>query len=287
MIKTTLLLATLLVMPRAMAQPPQSPPAILGGTLRAYSSAPEPALTKFSLDFPGGSPKQLVATIEKAMAKPLNAIIPPEHADVKLPPLKMNNVDVPQLFQALELTSRKTESYVTSVGASIPGRRQVPSYSQMVTGYGFRTQGQLSDESIWYFYVEKPTVAPLQVSAPEKICRYFSLAPYLDRGQSVDDITTAIQTGWKMLGEDNTPKISFHKETRLLIAVGDPERLETIDAVLNALRSAPAPLPPAIDPSTGLPLAPTPARAIPQRPLKLPQSGAGAAQSDASEPAKP
>ena len=33
-------------------------------------------LTRFSLDFPGGTPQQLIAAIEKAMAKPVNAIIP-------------------------------------------------------------------------------------------------------------------------------------------------------------------------------------------------------------------
>ena len=53
---------------------------------------------------------------------------------------------------------------------------------------------------------------------------------------SVDDITTAIQTGWKMLGEENPPKISFHKDTKLLIAVGEPDKLEIIDAVLNSLQ---------------------------------------------------
>jgi len=51
---------------------------------------------------------------------------------------------------------------------------------------------------------------------------------------SVDDITTAIETGWKMLGETSPPTISFHKDTKLLIAVGEPSKLETIDAVLKA-----------------------------------------------------
>jgi hypothetical protein len=52
---------------------------------------------------------------------------------------------------------------------------------------------------------------------------------------TVDDITTAIQTGWKMLGENDTPTISFHKDTKLLIAVGEPSKLEMINAVLGAL----------------------------------------------------
>jgi len=38
-----------------------------------------------------------------------------------------------------------------------------------------------------------------------------------------------------MLGEGEDPKISFHSDTKLLIAVGDPEKLQTIDAALQAL----------------------------------------------------
>ena len=60
-----------------------------------------PALTKFDLDFPGGTPKELVAAIEKAMGKPLNAIIPTENADMQMPPLKMDDVDVAALFNGV------------------------------------------------------------------------------------------------------------------------------------------------------------------------------------------
>jgi hypothetical protein len=71
-----------------------------------------------------------------------------------------------------------------------------------------------------------------------KVCRFYSLAPYLDRHITVDDITTAIETGWKMLGDSAPANISFHKDTKLLIAVGEPSKLETIDAVLKALAVA-------------------------------------------------
>jgi hypothetical protein len=248
MTKQILLLACLFAFRPALAQSPPTlaVPGLQATIKEAATGKPEIVLTKFSLDFPGGTPKQLVAAIEKAMGKPLNAIIPPEHADTRLPPLKMSNVDVRQLFQALELTSQKTEAYVTP---GYPG-----AYQQSRTSYGFRTQSQqFSDESIWYFYVEKPNLPPAQVRTPPKVCRYFSLSPYLERGQTVDDITTAIQTGWKMLGEDDVPKISFHKETKLLIAVGDPAKLETIDAVLQALTPT---LKEFVDPATGLPAVP-------------------------------
>ena len=216
-----------------------------------------PSLTKFNLDFPGGTPGQLVAVIEKAMGKPLNVIIPDEHANMKLPPLKMSKVDVSQLSDALIATSRRTETYLTPY--SHPGMQygsagMQPSYTynSMQTGYGFRTteaQSKVSDDSIWHFYVDKPGRLPTPPLA--KVCRYYSLARYLQDGQTVDDITTAIKTGWELLGEKDTPTISFHKDTKLLIAVGDPGKLETIDAVLKALEPPKAA---SIDPTTGLPL---------------------------------
>ncbi len=180
-----------------------------------------PALTRFDLDFPGGSPNDLVAAIEKAMGRPLNVIVPAECADLKLPPLKMKEVDVAQLFRALQEASSLNRPF------------QGP-----IREFGFRSEGRPTDSSIWCFYVDD-----LNGRAPvSKVSRVYLLTPYLDRGLTVDDITTAIQTSWKMLGYSPTPALSFHKETKLLIAVGDPSELETIDRVLSAL-NPPAPAP--------------------------------------------
>jgi hypothetical protein len=197
-------------------------------------------MTKFDLNFAGGTPKELVAAIQNAMGRSLNAIVPEEFAEVKLPALKMEHVNVAQLFEALTASSRKSEAVRTS---GYPNNYQITT-----TGYGFRqgSQAVISDDTIWYFYVEKPVGPPSYPTA--KACRFYSLAPYLEHHFTVDDITTAIETGWKMLGESPSPMISFHKDTKLLIGVGEPYQLETIDAVLKALelelRKAPPPPPP-------------------------------------------
>ena len=193
-----------------------------------------PELTRFSLDFPGGTPKALVAAIQQAMGKPLNAIIPDDYADTKIPALKMTNVNAQQLFSALEQASRKTQAYQAG---GLPGQLAI---QQMATGYGFQQgPGALTDDTIWCFYATKPPTTPIG-TGDIKIVRFYSLSPYLratsgDRRLTVDDITTAIETGWKMVGETSPPKISFHKDTNLLIAVGEPNKLETIDAALKAL----------------------------------------------------
>ncbi len=187
------------------------------------------ALTIFNLDFPGGTPAQLVKAIEKADGKPMNVVIPEADADTKLPPLKMDNVNASQLFEALEHASVKQMQMVTSIYG--PSSRN---YSTVITSYGFKTDGgQPTDNSVWYFFVNKPPV-PVE-EPPQKATRYFSLAAYLDRGFTVNDITTAIQTGWKLAGVTPVPDLNYHKETKLLIAYGEPEKLKTIEDVLKTL----------------------------------------------------
>ena len=204
----------LFTLPMAFAQ--QSSPGNVPPQRPGY--APSQPLTKFDLDFRGGTPKELAAAIQEASGRPLNVIIPEEFADTKLPALKMKNVDVPQLFDALTSASRKQEL----VGRGL--------YD---TSYGFRPSGQITDDTIWNFFVQTPP--PLANEAPPKICRFYSLARYLDSGTTVDDITTAIKTGAQMLGAGPGPAISFHKDTKLLIAVGDEGKLQLIDSVLEQL----------------------------------------------------
>jgi len=98
-------------------------------------------LTRFSLDFPGGTPKALVAAIQQAMGKPLNAIVPDEYAEMQIPALKMSNVNVQTLFSALEQASRKTQAYETgsyygggAVGGYRSGRNAARSWAANSSG---------------------------------------------------------------------------------------------------------------------------------------------------------
>ncbi len=244
----------LLVTVSALGQPAVTVPApapVPSRPIKAfdpYAATSEPSkLTKFNLDFPGGNPKQLVAAIEKATGRPLNVVIPDEYAEERISALRMTQVTVPDLFRAMELASMKTTPYRTSAGVG-------SSYQFNQTAISFQTSGTLSDDSIWYFRgrQQPPDLSFLETKpSPKRISRFYALTPYLEQGLKVEDITTAVQTGWKMLGDTETPNISFHKETKLLIAVGEAEKLETIDAVLKALSTKTSFK---IDPSTGLPV---------------------------------
>ncbi len=239
----TLCVATALAQPTPARQPAHPATTVIG--------QPSGELSRFSLDFPGGTPKALVAAIQKALGKPLNAIVPDEYAEMKIPALKMTNVNVQQLFSALEQASRKTQAYEASSYYGMAGQGGYRSIQQVTTSYGFQpgSPGPLTDDTIWYFHAEKPPMPTINGTGDAKAVRFYSLEPYLrvthgERHLTVDDITTAIETGWKMLGETSPPKVSFHKDTNLLIAVGEPNKLEMIDAVLKALAPQPAPTAP-------------------------------------------
>jgi hypothetical protein len=177
----------------------------------------------FNLEFPGGTPIQLVQTIEKAAGCSLNVIIDHEDENVAIPPLKLNNVTVPQLFMALQAASRK----------DIHSRWGPQTFS---TGYGFKNSdtSSPSTSTIWYFFVDRPDQQE-KAPKPNNVCRFYSLAPFLEHGYTVEDITTAIQTGWKLEGEPAPPEMNYHKETRLLIACGESEKMDAIGRVLQAL----------------------------------------------------
>ncbi len=192
------------------------------------ASAAAAALPTFDLNFPGGGPTDLVKAIVAASGKPLNVIINKLDEDTEMPPLKMTGVNVVQLFLALELMSEKT--------VRVARGGLIDMYSTMNISYGFQTTGDPTENSIWYFHVIRaPSPTPV---SPTKVCRFFSLAPYLEHGFTVDDITTAIQTGWKMAKDPAPPELNYHKETKLLMAFGDPDALKTIESVLQTLPSS-------------------------------------------------
>ena len=173
------------------------------------------------LDRTDGPPSELVAAIERSMRRSVNVVLPANSDSVKVPPLKMRNITVAELFRALEQASTSTSMVYQGGGVSAHQWR-----------YTFKTASPVHDDSVWFFSTDgQPTDA--------KTVRFFLMTPYLERGLTVEDVTTALQTGWRMQGTGAAPEISFHRETSLLIAVGSWSNLQMIDQVLQALAGAP------------------------------------------------
>jgi hypothetical protein len=184
-------------------------------------------LPRFDMDFPGGTPKELVAAIEKATDKKLNVVIPKDATEVKIPAISVKNVTVAQLFPILERASVRTGHY------HYMNHDANSSYHDFTDSYGFRTDGIPHENSIWYLHMDKLST-PQEVIAPV-VCQFYQLGPYLDADYTVADITTTIETGWKMLGEGKKPEITYHKDTRVLVAVGEKHRVAMIGEVLKQL----------------------------------------------------
>lgn len=212
----------------------------------------QPDEVRFDLDFPGGTPAEFVRAIEEAGVGALNAIIPQDLADTEIPAMRVKAVTVPQLFEALTEASRKTVAMPMGT-VFTGGYGPQTQYQMKETSFGFRTRGTPSTASIWYFFADRPPVT----TPPEvpKVVRFYQLAPYLGPDRyNVDDITTAIQTGWQMQGDEDQPQLNFHKDTKLLIVRGTDRQLRMIEEVLTQLgpratnpngrpAAAPTPLP--------------------------------------------
>jgi hypothetical protein len=196
------------------------------------------SLPHFDLNFPGGTPRELVKAVEKATGKPLNTIIPEEYADLKIPAVSVKSMTVAQLFEVLIQASKKTERFIVldPRDRSIGGNgSDVFAYDST---YGFRTEGVPAENSIWYFYWDRGdrsvARAPWQVIS-STVCKFYQLEPYLEAGYTVEDITTAVETSWKMLGVTKPPQITYHKDTKVLIAVGEEDKVKLIGDVLKQL----------------------------------------------------
>jgi hypothetical protein len=254
----------------------QTPPARPVSPPFGQAPLPPPELPAFDLDFPGGRPADLVAAIQKASGGPLNAIIPDEYAQKQLPAMKMKGVNAAKLFEALESSSHRTVPVITGLNNfGFGGGRggSTPSYNYTKESYGFKTQGTPREDSIWYFEVDEtktPAFLLDSESGPTNVCRFYQLEPYLQADYKVEDITTAITTGWKMLGVKPVPTLNFHKETKLLIAVGQQDSLAMIDQVLAQLKH---------QASNGR-VGATPAAPATRRPSPFPPSQPGGAGAD-------
>jgi hypothetical protein len=220
----------------ALAQPVSGTPFISppeGYTLVKVTNS----LPRLDLDFPGGTPRDLVKAIEKATDKPLSTVIPDDCRDLPMPAFSIKNATVAQLFQALGQATHKSERFIVLD----PRDPSIGGHGSDVFGrtgrYGFRTVGEPAENSIWYFSWDDH---PDEIREPWQVisttaCRFYQLQPYIESGHKVEDITTAVETAWKMLGVTNSPAMSYHKETQVLIVVGKQEQVDLVGDVLKQI----------------------------------------------------
>jgi hypothetical protein len=179
---------------------------------------PPPELPRFDLDFPGGAPEDLIKTISRVQGAKVNAIIPDEHVDVKIPRLQLSHVTVPEVFTALLAAN--------SVGTRYP-----------ISGFKSTGDGVITTNTIWTYFSDPVYEASKSVNNQK--LKVFSLSRHLGKPEqglhSVEDIITAVQTGWKMQRITPNPELTYHPETKLLMVFGSDAALTLIADVLKQL----------------------------------------------------
>ena len=172
-------------------------------------AAPAPDQPVYNIDFPGGSPEQLIQQMTKASGVRPNVIVPSYVTDVQLPKFKLQNVTTSQIFGALNSVSDEK---------GVPTMRWLSDAKQDAAN------------RVWTLakIMPKPKAEAVQVVFIGHLLTAFQ----------VDDINAAIRTAWDMAGPASTASLKFHKETKILIAKGTEEELKLALDVLKSLEQA-------------------------------------------------
>jgi hypothetical protein len=221
----------------AQQPPPQqrqiSPAAvgIASGSVTAPASKKEEK--SFSLTFQGGPVEDFVKAVETASGEPFNVIIPASAQDLTIPPVRVKEVTLSPLLNALSSSSREQKPVLVS--QSRVGGQATASIQYHETGFTFTPTEGSGGSVVWQLTVQKSAELPERAQTPS--ARFYQLKPNLESGLKVEDIITVAQTAWKMMKLDakEIPDLKVHEETGILIAVGSESALGVIESVLREL----------------------------------------------------
>jgi hypothetical protein len=157
----------------------------------------------FDLSFAGGTAQKLVSEIERASGSKLNVLIPPELTDARTPPMELRSVNVRDVLESLNFLTTDTMRWIRT-GGSDGGKANLWVLARATDTR--KTQA---------FYVG-----------------------HLLKKFKIDDITTAVMTTWQLGGKNARTELKYHPDTKLLIALGNPEQLSTAAEVLAQLKLA-------------------------------------------------
>jgi hypothetical protein len=193
-------------------QPEPTPGA--GSTAKVLNGPARPEWARMNIDFAGGKPTDLLAAIKKACNQSPNVLIHPDAESVSIPPFKLRDVSAAQIFIALNTLSE-------------------PPFAN-----GYWKAAPLPDGEIWTLtrpHTSSSKIDPTTgLPALSKNCKVLNLTMVLG-DYSVDDVTTAMKGAWDLLNIGETPVIKFHKDTKLLMIVGDDRQLTVANDVLREL----------------------------------------------------
>jgi hypothetical protein len=172
----------------------------------------------------------------------LNIVIPGalrELADNEIVSLRLEQVTVREFFELLAAASQRPVPGPTGDVDPRTGAPIAPAGPKMV-GYRFEPLRTGNNPNVaWILRSDLPLAGPAESGSlisesPSAITEYFALSRYLTKYR-VEDIITAVRAGWEMRGLPQQPRLKFHEETKLLIAVGQPDDVRSVHQVLEQL----------------------------------------------------
>lgn len=166
---------------------------------------------RLNLDFPGGTLADLVAAVEKADGSSINVI--GEKAALATP--------VP----AFAVRNAGGLGVMSAVGQLLEPQ-----------GIEFHPAGD------GVFIIRQRPIGEHRKSQDDSSFESFQLGPYLNEHQTVDQIVSAIQTGWTLdpAHEPEALHFKFHPGTQLLLVSGPSEAVILTRRIIDTLQRTPA-----------------------------------------------
>ncbi|MGF1448411.1 MAG: hypothetical protein ACFB20_03225 [Opitutales bacterium] len=196
---------------------------------------------RITMDFPGGTPAELIEAIDRALGRPINVILPEGSEKLRMPPVRVADADYGYVLQSIQ--HGEQIALTTSRGGS-PG---LTTRSITYRDVGYRWE---QNRDVWVLRIHQVPMEP-HVQQVQTV----ALGSYLERYR-IEDITTAIRLAW-----DNQPgpasladspyvawtppkpaSLHFHEETQLLVAVATPQEIALMQTTLEELNRQPWPI---------------------------------------------
>ncbi len=246
--------------PPESVKPPPVSPGIPGVTPTPPPSVEDPG-PRLDFAFDNTPLLEVISVVQdqyqKAAGRPLNVMVPESLRDMartNLITLNVNQMTVDELFQMLGLASQINVPYISAWNFS--GGRTVPIISRFDAKYEFDPlpltkssrsapltfllRGQFARDTARPELMNQdgiPSRNEPTNQEPPRLVQFYSLESVLDR-YSVEDVTTAIKTGWELSGAKTQPTMKFHEETKLLVVAGDQYQHQMVSQVLGSLRES-------------------------------------------------
>ena len=163
--------------------------------------------------FPGGTVTQFIEAIRKA-AGDINVLVAPDAVKVKMPAVSLSHVSVAAALNLLDGKEQRTPNQIVRVKVDM-----MPRLSPLEREtFQIRVDVRRDREGVPGAYV-------------------WSVLSLLDNDISSQALLSAVEMALDVIDSDTALDVRFHEDTGLLIASGDRGQMETIEVVLEQLRT--------------------------------------------------